>query len=508
MQLSSLLGVLRAARLPVCDPTRPVRALCTDSRKAEPGDLFVCLRGPREDGHRYAADAYARGCRAFVCEYPPPGLPAEACVTYVPDSRVALASLAAAFYGHPEEALTLIGITGTKGKTTTAVMLYRLLLRAGIPVGYIGSLGVWYAGREEEGVNTTPAITDLCRIFSAMRAAGVRTVVMEVSSQALCCERVAGLTFPLTIYTNLAADHVGEGEHPDHAHYRAAKARLFSDFSCRTMVANLDDESAPFMIGGSSARRVLTVSARGDGAADYTAAHIRPVRRGVAFATTFYLCRRGGAEIPVTLPLPGECNVSDALLALAAAEAYLTEWEGREGDTLRALAYGLCDIRVPGRFETVAIPGTGADFLIDYAHNGFSMAAAIAALRLYAPAHLVCLFGSVGGRTYSRRADLARAACAADFCIVTSDNPDTETPEETMREICTVLEENGREYTAIPDRAQAVRYAVLHARPGDVVLLCGKGQERYQLIDGRRVPFSEKECLLAAGEELARHAVL
>lgn len=508
MQLFSLLGVLRAARLPACDTEYPVRALCTDSRRAGPGDLFICLRGPREDGHDYAADAYARGCRAFVCEYPPPGIPPEACVTYVPDSRLALAALATAFYGHPEEGLTLIGITGTKGKTTTAVMLYRLLLRAGVPVGYIGSLGAWYAGQEEEAVNTTPAITDLCRLFSAMRARGVRTVVMEVSSQALCCERVAGLTFPLTIYTNLAADHVGEGEHPDHAHYRAAKARLFSDFSCRTMVANLDDESAPFMIGGSSARRIVTVSAHGDPAADFAAAHIRPLRRGPAFATAFCLCRRSGTEIPVTLPLPGECNVSDALLALAAAEAYLSEWEDREGDILRALAYGLADVHVPGRFEPVVLPGTGADFLIDYAHNGFSLSAAIAALRLYAPAHLVCLFGSVGGRTYSRRADLARAACAADFCIVTADNPDTETPEETMREICAVLEENGKDYAAIPDRAQAVRYAVLHARPGDLVLLCGKGEEHYQIVDGRRVPFSEKACLLAAGEELARHAVL
>lgn len=495
MRLLDLLSHLPAVRLPLPPCDAEVRTLTADSRAAGPDTLFVCLRGPVRDGHAYAHAAYARGCRAFLCEYPP-DLPSGAAVAYVPDSRRALATLAGALYGYPERDLTLIAVTGTKGKTTVAYMIYRLLHSHGVPAGYIGSNGVLYGNKHEGTANTTPDAMTLRRILCAMRGDGVRVAVMEISSQAICCERPAGLVFPICIFTNLARDHIGEGEHPDYAHYRDAKARLFSEYGCRTMIANIDDPTASYMIAGASAGEVQTVSLAGT-PATLSADRIRPVREDGCFGTALFLHGLGEEGLPMRLSMPGACNVENALLALLATRAYLRDYLPGQDASLRSLARTMEGIRVPGRFETVKTPLSEVDFVIDYAHNAYSLSTAIDTLRSYEPARLVCLFGSVGGRTYARRAELAAAACAADFCIVTADNPDSERPEDTMREICTVLDDHGCEYVAIPDRAAAIRYAVNHARPGDLVLLAGKGHEDYQLIDGRRIPFSERDLLLS-----------
>ena len=500
MRLHTLLCGLPAVKLPPSEPDEEICRICTDSRLAGKGCVFVCLHGPQQDGHAYAREAYERGCRLFVCVYPP-ALPEDAAVAYVPDSRVALAQIASVFYGYPERGLVLIGITGTKGKTTTAMMIYQLLQAHGVPAGYIGSNGVLYANVEEKTENTTPSAPELRRIFRDMRRFSIRVAVMEVSSQAIACERIAGLCFPICVFTNLAADHIGEGEHPDFSHYRRTKARLFSEFGCRSLIVNLDDGTAAYMVAASSATRIRTVSASG-GEAMLRATHIRPVRSGDGFGTAYILhSAEEKGSLPVYLPLPGECNVTDALLALSAAREYLTQWEPEKDASFRSLTHTLERVRIPGRFTWVRTPIPDVDFVIDYAHNGYSLSAALTALRAYAPERLVCLFGSVGGRTYSRRTELAEAACAADFCIVTTDNPDTEQPADTMREICAVLDEHGRDYVALPDRAAAIRYAVLHARPGDMVLLAGKGHEDYQLICGRHIRFSEREILLEAAEE-------
>lgn len=499
MLLRSLLAALPAVRLPETGMDEEIDTIVSDSRQAGSRMLFVAQRGPEQDGHAYARQAYDRGCRAFVCEYPP-SLPPDAAVAYVPDSRSALAALAAKLYGYPAHRLTLVGITGTKGKTTTAMMIYHLLTCLGIPAGYIGSGGVQYAGMQEKTENTTPSAMELHRVFSEMCRAHVRVVVMEVSSQAIVWQRIAGLTFPICLFTNLASDHIGEGEHPDFAHYRDAKARLFSDYGCATMITNLDDESASYMVADSTANRIITVSCQCNEAALF-ATRIRPTRQGEAYGTSFLLCTEAEGEIPVSIGLPGECNVSNALLALSAVQAYLQEYQPAADARLRSLAPLLSDLRIPGRFEPVKTVQPGVDYLIDYAHNGYSLRAALAALRAYSPGRLVCLFGSVGARTYSRRTELGEAACEADFCIVTTDNPGIEPPEDTMREICRVLEEHGCPYIAIPDREQAIRYAVMHAHPGDLILLAGKGHEDYQLIGEVKTPFSERKLLLAAAEE-------
>lgn len=471
-----------------------ITSLTCDSRRSRAGSLFVCLRGGVQDGHLHAAAAYAQGVRAFLCEYPPAGLGEDAAVAFVPDTRAALAPLAAHFFGHPERALTLIGLTGTKGKSTTAEMICHLLSVSGVSVGYIGSAGVRYGGHTYPTQNTTPEPITLFHHLAGMRGQGVRAVVMEVSSQALATGRVRGLCFPITVFTNLAPDHIGVGEHPDLSHYRAEKARLFSEHGARVMVVDADDENTPFMLARASAKQVLSISlSRTD--VDLYAEGIRESRACGGFGVAFLLRTREGQTVPATLALPGECNVRNAALALLAARAYLCEYAGGAGADYRTLVPALADCRVRGRFERVETLLPQVDFIIDYAHNGYSLSAALAALSAFAPARLVLLFGSVGSRTYSRRTELARAARGADFCIVTTDNPDTEPPEETMRELCRVLEEEGVEYVAIPDRRAAIAYAVHHARAGDLVLLAGKGHEEYQLIDGCRIPFSEREIL-------------
>lgn len=480
--------------MPFTDLGEEIHSLTSDSRKAARGTLFVCLRGEERDGHDYALAAYERGVRAFVCEYPPRDLPSDAAVAFVPDTRVAIAHLAAAFYGHPERQMTLIGLTGTKGKTTTARMMYHLLSEARVPVGYIGSGGARYAGICTRTDNTTPDALTLFGILADMRRRGLRAVVIEVSSQALATGRVEGLPFPITIFTNLAPDHIGEGEHPDFAHYRAQKARLFSEHGAHVMIVSADDESTPFMLAGASARSVISVSTRRTDT-DLYATAIREKRNEGTLGCGFRLHSEEGV-LPVSLSLPGACNVENALFALAATRAYLLEYESGLSADYRTLAPALDSLSIPGRFERVSTVLPEVDFVIDYAHNGYSLGAAIKAMRAFSPARLVCLFGSVGTRTYSRRTELARAASAADFCIVTTDNPDTEPPEDTMRELCRVLDEEGCEYIAIPDRREAIRYAVRHAREGDLVLLAGKGHEDYQLVAGRRLPFSERDILI------------
>ncbi len=502
MRFAELLSVLPAVSLSRADEGDEITALTADSRRARRGSLFLALRGEEEDGHHYAADAYARGARAFLCEHPV-SLPSDAAIAYVPDTRAASADLAAAFYGYPARRLTLIGITGTKGKSTVAALTVKMLLDVGVPAAYLGSGGAYFGGRREETDNTTPDALVLHRLFREMLAAGIRVVVMEVSSQAISHGRIRGLSFPIAVFTNLAQDHIGVGEHPDFAHYRDAKSRLFSDHACRRMIANLDDESTPYMLAGATAERFLGISLA-DPAADLYADRLRPLHGEEGFGTAFFLHARERGDIPVTLSLPGACNVENALLALAAARTYLAEYESENGNAdYRTLALSLRDVYVPGRFEEIPTALPDVTFFIDYAHNGYSLSAAIAVLREYAPRRLILLFGSVGSRTYSRRTALARAAADADFAIVTTDNPDEESPADAMCELCRVLDEEGAEYIAIPDREEAIAYAVRHAAPGDFVLLAGKGHENYQLIGGKKIPFSEKEILKREAEQYA-----
>ena len=459
-----------------------IAALCFDSRKAGRNSIFVCISGAVSDGHDYARAAYERGCRVFVQERLT-DLPNDVFVIMSSDTRVALAELSATFFGNPAEQMTIIGITGTKGKTTSSLMIYHVLNDSGIPTGYIGSNGICFGEYTYGTVNTTPESYDLHYYMHQMLISGVRTLVMEVSSQALKMARVHGIRFDTCVYTNLSPDHIGEHEHPDFNDYKNCKHSFFTDYDAEYIVYNADDEYAEEMMSGTRCDK-MSVSLHGVGgiyARDIT--YFRsPGNIGVSFS-----CIYQNELYPISVAFPGEFSVYNAMIAFGVC-AHL-------GLKPESIARTLRDIRIKGRFETYELPN-GATAVIDYAHNGVSMKAALQALRAYDPNRLICLFGSVGGRTQIRRAELGLVASRdADFCILTSDNPDNEEPSAIIGEIATYFTSGTCPYIAIADRRKAIEYALAHSQKGDIILLAGKGHEAYQLICGVREDFNEAEII-------------
>ena len=368
-------------------------------------------------------------------------------------------------------------------------MLAAILSENGMPAGYIGSNGVDFMGNHFDTKNTTPESLELHYYFDRMRSAGCRAVVLEVSSQALYLDRVYGIPFDAVAFTNLAPDHIGGFEHPTFEHYRDSKKKLFTDFGATFAVGNADDPATAYMLDGCSA----LCSSFGVTAGDFRASEMTPFRAagelGVEFTLTYFGTRRR-----VRLPMPGAFSVHNALCAVALAHLF--------GVSIDDAAASLAHTYVRGRFEIVKTP-LDAVFILDYAHNGLSLESALTTLRAYAPHRLVCVLGSVGGRTEGRRAELGKVVSEkADMVILTADNPDFEDPaaicaairDAFVREIPTEI---------IPDRAEAVRYAVEHAGAGDIVLFAGKGHEQYQLVRGGKLPFSERRLIEDAAASLA-----
>ncbi|MBQ8005082.1 MAG: UDP-N-acetylmuramoyl-L-alanyl-D-glutamate--2,6-diaminopimelate ligase [Clostridia bacterium] len=485
MKLSELLyDVKLEGGLPQQLQNSEISSLCCDSRKAMPGSVFVCISGAVADGHEYAASAYEHGCRVFVAEREL-SLPSDAIILIAENTRIALARMSQTFFGDPSKELKVIGITGTKGKTTTAHIIYHVLNTCGIKTGYIGTNGVLFDGNFYETVNTTPESYDLAQYMRKMLDAGVKYLVLEVSSQAIYLDRIYGMSFETAVFTNLSPDHIGGNEHPNFEHYRDCKARLFSDYSPKIAVYNEDDEASSYMMKDCSAPK-FSYSLKGSG--HFNASAVSYYREGGRLGVKFEI--KAGSELceKADLPLPGEFNVSNALAATAVC-LYA-------GVSLKNIASALGSVSLKGRFEVVdALPY--ATFIIDYAHNGVSLRSVLGVLREYEPTRLICVFGSVGGRTKLRRRELGKAASElCDFCIITSDNPDNEPPEQIIDEIASHFAEDGCPYVKIPSRREAVLYAVRNARKGDIVLFAGKGHEDYQLICGKREYFCEKETII------------
>ena len=465
------------------DPAKTeIASLCCDSRKVFSDSVFVCISGAVADGHNYAQAAYNRMCRVFVTERPL-NLPDDCFVILTQDTRVALAKLSAAYFGNPAEEMTIIGITGTKGKTTSSLLVYDILNHNGIPTGYIGSNGVSYLDTHIHTVNTTPESYDLHMHMRKMLDAGIRTLVMEVSSQALKMARVYGIRYQICVFTNLAPDHIGEFEHPDFDDYKLCKRSLFTDYGAEYIVYNADDPHAPEMVSANRCDKAR-ISIRGNG--DFCASGITYFRSPGNIGVSF-LCSHDDRQYPVSLSFPGEFSVYNALTAIAVCT--------RMGLSIETITETIRFSRIKGRFETYELPN-GATVVIDYAHNGVSLKAALQALRTYEPTRLVCLFGSIGGRTRMRRAELGLVASRdADFCILTSDNPDNEPPAAIISEVASYFTAGSCPYVAIADRRRAIEYALSHSEKGDIILLAGKGHETYQIICGVRESFSEAEIV-------------
>ena len=379
----------------------------------------------------------------------------------------------------------VIGITGTKGKTTTATMLAHILNSVGIPTGYIGTNGICYDSVERTTSNTTPDPLTLQQTLFDMHRRGIRAVVMEVSSQGLMQSRVAGVQFGTVLFTNLYLDHVGTAEHPTFEHYRATKHSLFTDFASQNAVWNIDDPATPFMRIGCTALRNLTIS--GQENADYLAQNTRPLRDENGLYSLFRLITED-KEIECRLRLLGEHNVYNALLAVAVANGVFQV-------PLHMTVAALEKLAIRGRAECIPLPN-GALCVIDYAHNGESLRHLLTSLRVYQPSRLICLFGSVGERTQVRRRELGEVARdLADLSILTSDNPGTEDPMQIIDEIAAAFGDKRKAYIKIPDRTDAIRCAVSILQRNDILVLAGKGHEEYQLVGHEKLPFSEREII-------------
>ena len=478
--------------------SRQIASLCHNSRYADPTCLFFCKRGALTDGHKYAAHAYENGARFFVAEREL-SLPNDAAVIIVEDSNEALRKLSVVFYGDPASELRVIGITGTKGKTTVALSVYNIALANGVCVGYIGTNGIYYNGKAFETTNTTPDCLELQKALCEMRDDGVTVVVIEVSSQALWQQRVYGIKFDTCLFTNLYQDHVGGIEHPTIEHYRDCKKLLFTNYGAKNIVVNADSEATAYMLDGVECENIVTVSAQGREDCDIFARSAKKEMSGIRPGVSFEIFSGEGSSLPlgehgesIFMSAPGLYSVENGLLVFAVCRLL--------GISTEFIISELSRLCIAGRFEVVELESRpNTLFVIDYAHNGASLSAVLGALREYEPKRIICLFGSVGGRTFGRRAELGIAAReGADVIIVTSDNPDNEDPMDVINDINVSLEGTDKPVYLIPDRKEAVQKAFEIAEDGDFVLLAGKGHESYQLIQGKRIPFSEREILKRA----------
>lgn len=457
-----------------------IDAIVYDSRKAVPGSLFAALTGAYSDGHDYVSAAYLSGARVFLTEREV-SLPADAVVLVTADSRASLAVIAAAFYRHPEKELKIIGVTGTKGKTSIAGMLGSCLNHAGVKCGTIGTVGAYYDGRIEPTLNTTPESLECMRLFRQMLDCGCRAVVMEVSSLGLKAHRVDTIPFDAAVFTNLSPDHIGGKEHASFAEYAYWKKQLFH--KCKVAILNADD---PFSAEIEKEISVPVVTYALHAEADYTAREIRPTHGKNLFGAAFTLVTKNG-DYPCTTSVPGLFSVENALAAVAVCDLL--------GVPIADVQAGLASARVLGRNDCVAVP---ADYnvIIDYAHNGQSFHAVIDTFAAFPHARIITVFGSVGDRAQLRRQEVGLiSGKRADLSIVTTDDPGFEDPKAICEEIAGYVRQAGGACRVIPDRRQAVFAALDEAKAGDIVLILGKGHETAQKVRGEKVPYSDYETV-------------
>ncbi len=450
-----------------------------DSRKACPGAVFVCMAGSQVDSHEFCSQVYAAGVRVFVTERPI-ALPADATVVMVENGREALAHISAARFGFPDRKMVTIGVTGTKGKTTTTHMIKTILEACGKKVGMIGTNGVYFPGTFEPTRNTTPESYQLHQYFSRMLEAGCEYMVMEVSSQAVKMHRTDGILFSYGIFINISPDHIGPDEHENFEEYFHCKSMIFKQ--CLTGIANQDDE----LVMKAAKHGLCPVYAYSlMHPADFQAENIRYLAEKDFVGLEFAM--KGKVSGTVRVGLPGKFNVSNAMAALSVCSLL-----GLPANTLTA---ALEKIHVDGRME-IAFASEDYKVIIDYAHNAVSMESLLNTLRDYHPKRLVVVFGCGGNRAKERRYAMGETAGKlADFSILTADNSRFEKVEDILSDIKSALIPTGGEYVEIPDRREAIRYAVTHAEKGDMIAVIGKGHEDYQEVNGVRTHFLDREVI-------------
>ena len=457
---------------------REVTDIIYDSRKVVPDSMFICIPGAIVDGHTFARDAASAGAGVLLVEKEVE-LPEDIDVTVikVQDTHYAMAFISAAFFGYPAEEMKTIGITGTKGKTTTTYLVKSILEHAGRKVGLIGTIEIIIGDTHIHADHTTPESYLIQKYFRQMVDAGCDTVVMEVSSQGLMLHRTQGFVFDFGIFTNREPDHIGKGEHRDFDDYLHCKGLLFKQ--CKVGIVNHDDAHWKAVTEG----HTCALETYGiDTEANLRACNISFLREagnlGMAFNVT------GLMNFSVQIATPGKFSVYNALTAIAICRHF-----GVEEDAVKV---ALLAAKVKGRIETVKVSDEFT-LMIDYAHNAMALKSLLTTLREYKPHRLVCLFGCGGNRAKSRRYEMGEVSGQlADLTIITSDNPRTEEPQAIIDDIKIGIDKTDGKYVEICDRKEAIAYAISHGEPGDIIVLAGKGHEDYQEINGVKYPMDER----------------
>ena len=463
-----------------------VTTLVNDSRKVEEGSVFVCISGSVADGHRFISDVTEKGASAIVVERDVEG-PENVTVIRVEDTRYALALMSAAYFGYPAEKLKIIGITGTKGKTTTTYMIRSILESVGHKVGLIGTIETLIGEERIPAANTTPESFTIQQYFAQMAEAGCDCVVMEVSSQGLMLHRTAGIPFEIGIFTNLGKDHIGPNEHKDFDDYKRCKGLLFKQ--CRLGIGNVDDKYFADVFQGAACRvETFGFSEKADLRAQDVKLVSRPGYLGVAYHVS------GLMDFDVEIDIPGTFSVYNSLTAIAVCRHFNVPVE--------KIKEALKKATVKGRIEMIKVSDEFT-LMIDYAHNAMSLESLLTTLKEYHPKRLVCLFGCGGNRSKDRRYEMGEVSGKlADLTIITSDNPRFEEPQAIIDDIKTGIGRTSGKYVEICDRKEAIKYAIEHGQPGDVIVLAGKGHEDYQEIKGVKHPMDERVLIAEILEEL------
>ncbi len=464
-----------------------VAMLANDSRKVGEKALFFCIPGSVSDGHDYAGEVAAKGASVLVVEHPVSLEDSQITILQVESSRLAMGLISAAFYGNPSRELTVIGITGTKGKTTTTYMIQSMLNESGHKCGLIGTIELIVGEEHIPASHTTPESLVIHQKMREMIEAGMDSVVMEVSSQGLMLDRVAGVEFDYGIFTNLSEDHIGPNEHGSFEEYMMWKKRLFS--LCRIGFFNLDDIYAKQMMEGSTCEKITYGLTAG---ADYYASDIHLYSRQGALGVAYSLCHEGSSH-QLEVNMPGDFSVHNSLAAICVARAM--------GVSMDIVSEVLKRITVKGRVELIPI-SDAFTVLIDYAHNAVSLESILDCMRAYNPKRLIAVFGCGGNRSRVRRYEMGEVSGnKADFTIITSDNPRFEEPLDIINDIKAGISKTSGRYIEIPDRKEAFRYAIMNAREGDVIVFAGKGHEDYQEIKGVKYHMDERELIREVLEE-------
>lgn len=455
---------------------REVTAVLSDSRKVTPGALFICIRGAVVDGHTFAADVAEKGAAVLVVEEPVK-VPDDVTVLLVENTRYAMALISCAYFGHPAEKLKTIGITGTKGKTTTTYMVKSILENAGHKVGLIGTIETIIGEEHIPAVNTTPESYLVQEAFAKMVEAGCDSVVMEVSSQGLMLHRTAGFVFDYGIFTNIEPDHIGPNEHSSFEDYLRCKSMLLKQ--CRVGIVNADDPHFDQIIEGHTCSlETFGFSPQADLRAADSHLVSRPGYLGIAYRV------EGLMNFPVEIDIPGKFSIYNSLTAIAICRHF--------GVPEEKITAALKVAKVKGRIEMIKVSDEFT-LMIDYAHNAMALESLLTTLREYHPHRLVALFGCGGNRSKLRRYEMGEVSGRlADLTIITSDNPRDEEPQAIIDDIKTGIAKTDGKYVEILDRREAIAYAIHHGEPGDIIVLAGKGHEDYQEIRGRKYPMDER----------------